>query len=232
PRPNNAFARAAGAPYVLAPASVPPLPRGVFHDPFRLSEMQDGPSGWRRPGRSHGRGPSVQVPDESSLGGCRLFALRLPDPTNPLPQERTMNQNDRTVRTSRSDPWAGDDRTLTLDGAHGDRTGMQDESKQIGKIAQWFQESARPFLEKVQPDKVAELDQDLAKLLAVEKLLPTESAICFLGNSGVGKSTLINALVGGSTVLLPSGGIGPLTAQALTVHHGKEPRFEVQYHPF
>src|SRR5262245_60920427 len=143
-----------------------------------------------------------------------------------------MNQNECTVQTSWSDPWAGDDHTLTLGDAHGDRTGMQDESKQIGKIARWFQESARPFLEKVQPDKVAGLDHDLAKLLAVEKLLPTESAVCFLGNSGVGKSTLINTLVGGSTVLLPSGGIGPLTAQAPTVRHGKEPRFEVQYHPF
>lgn len=111
---------------------------------------------------------------------------------------------------------------------------MHAQSEQITEIERWYRESARPFLEKVQvqPERVAALDRDLAKLAEVEKLLPTELTVCFLGNSGVGKSTLINAVVGGSTILLPSGGIGPLTAQALTVRHGTEPGFEVQYHPF
>ena len=109
---------------------------------------------------------------------------------------------------------------------------MQDEFNQISQIQDWFQKSAKPFLEKVQPEKLPELERDLAKLVGVAQLLPTELAVCFLGNSGVGKSTLINATVGGSTSLLPSGGIGPLTAQALTVRYSTEPRFEVQYHPF
>ncbi len=79
---------------------------------------------------------------------------------------------------------------------------------------------------------MTELEKDIQKLVAVHASMPTELTACFLGNSGVGKSTLINALVGGSTILLPAGGIGPLTAQALTVRYGDEPRFEVRYHPF
>ena len=51
-----------------------------------------------------------------------------------------------------------------------------------------------------------------------------------MGNSGVGKSTLINALVAGKEILLPAGGVGPLTAQALTVRYSNKPRFEVHYH--
>jgi hypothetical protein len=67
---NNAFAQAAGAPCVPAPVSVPPLPGGFFHDPFRLSEMPEGLSGCRRASRGDSRLSSVQVPDEISLGGC------------------------------------------------------------------------------------------------------------------------------------------------------------------
>ena len=109
---------------------------------------------------------------------------------------------------------------------------MQDEFEKIRLIRDWFQGSVRPFLLKIQPERIPELDRDLEKLVAVADLVPTELTVCFLGNSGVGKSTLINATVGGSTTLLPSGGIGPLTAQALKVRHSDEPRFVVQYHPF
>ena len=47
---------------------------------------------------------------------------------------------------------------------------------------------------------------------------------------GVGKSTLINALVAGQEHILPSGGIGPLTALALEVRYGDVPTFEAEYH--
>jgi len=49
--------------------------------------------------------------------------------------------------------------------------------------------------------------------------------------TGVGKSTLINALEAGKEILLPAGGIGPLTAHALTVRYGETRRFRLRYHP-
>ena len=107
---------------------------------------------------------------------------------------------------------------------------MSDETIQIGPLAEWFRNQAQPFLEKLHPEKTAELDRDVTKLLDIERRLPTELSVCFLGTSGVGKSTLINGLVGGAMTLLPSGGIGPLTALALTVRYGRESRFEVRYH--
>ena len=58
-----------------------------------------------------------------------------------------------------------------------------------------------------------------------------EVTVCFLGNSGVGKSTLLNALAAGASQILPAGGIGPLTAQATEVRYSEEKCFHVVYHP-
>lgn len=97
------------------------------------------------------------------------------------------------------------------------------------ELLEWFEKSARPFLEKHASDRLAALESDYSRLkrLAAET---DEITICFLGNSGIGKSTLLNALVAGAEQVLPAGGIGPLTAQATEVHYSKAPTFEVTYH--
>jgi hypothetical protein len=98
-------------------------------------------------------------------------------------------------------------------------------------LLDWYQNVARPFLEKVlSEDKIANFDRDKQRLPQTAQLGNTELAACFLGSSGVGKSTLINALVGGAQPVVPSGGVGPLTAQALVVRYGELPGFEVEYH--
>ena len=101
----------------------------------------------------------------------------------------------------------------------------------IARLKEWFDNKARPFLEQHETDKVIELDQDLDRLLTTDHRASEELTICFLGASGVGKSTLINALVAGQENILPSGGIGPLTALAMQVRYSQEARFEAEYQP-
>lgn len=98
------------------------------------------------------------------------------------------------------------------------------------QLLEWFEKSARPFLDRYAKDRLAALENDYDRL----KRLLAESdkvTVCFLGNSGIGKSTLLNALAAGASQVLPAGGIGPLTAQATEVHFSEAPTFKVVYHP-
>lgn len=54
--------------------------------------------------------------------------------------------------------------------------------------------------------------------------MPDCITVCFLGNSGIGKSTLLNAVAAGAEQVLPAGGIGPLTAQATILQRGQSLR--------
>jgi hypothetical protein len=93
----------------------------------------------------------------------------------------------------------------------------------------WFQQNALPVLERNAPERLSPLLSDAKRF---EELLcySPEAIVCCLGGSGVGKSTLINALVAGDHQLLPAGGTGPLTALATTVRYGETRRFRATYH--
>lgn len=107
---------------------------------------------------------------------------------------------------------------------------MQVEIEKIKQFVKWYEETARPFLLKTADEKVADFDKDAARLSKAVESFDAELAVCFLGSSGIGKSTLINALLGVKQAVVPSGGVGPLTAQAVVVRHQEAPGFEVEYH--
>jgi len=98
------------------------------------------------------------------------------------------------------------------------------------KLLSWFEESVQPFLLKYAPEKLYAIQADKQRLNVLRESR-YDITVCFLGNSGVGKSTLLNALVAGECQILPAGGIGPLTAQATEVRYSEEKQFHVTYHP-
>jgi GTP-binding protein EngB required for normal cell division len=101
---------------------------------------------------------------------------------------------------------------------------------EIAALLEWYEKHARSAIEDFASDRLAGFDAQRVRLQRIAQFADAEVAACFLGQSGVGKSTLINALVGGSEVILPAGGVGPLTAQALEVRYSERPMFTVQYH--
>jgi GTP-binding protein EngB required for normal cell division len=99
------------------------------------------------------------------------------------------------------------------------------------QLLEWYERHAGPFLKKsLAPERVAGFDKEYARLVKAVRVRLEEVAVCFLGPSGIGKSTLINAVVGGSQAVVPSGGVGPLTAQAIVVRGGARRGLEVEYH--
>lgn len=94
----------------------------------------------------------------------------------------------------------------------------------------WVSSSVLPFLKEYLPAKHDEFRDYLNRLLDVASSFDRTAAVCFLGKCGVGKSTLINALVTDGLQVTPAGGLGPLTAKPLSVSFSETPFFRASYH--
>lgn len=102
----------------------------------------------------------------------------------------------------------------------------------VASIKGWFKNHFSPLVENL--DEPELLEKSEAKLSILEELEFKANAnysVCLLGQAGVGKSTLLNTLVAGADVVVPSGGgTGPLTANALKVSYSDTKSFRVKYH--
>lgn len=108
---------------------------------------------------------------------------------------------------------------------------MHDSTEYLRSLQPWYRKVVRRFLQRQKLDeKVSSLDKDSEFLDKQSRNVTSPIPVCFLGSSGVGKSTLINAIVAGSTFVVPSGGIGPLTARELKIDFGDEQKLWVGYH--
>lgn len=103
--------------------------------------------------------------------------------------------------------------------------------RDLKKLSIWYHKRVRPFLAEMEHDRLKEIDRDFETLSSRQQVLGKALSVCFVGGSGVGKSTLINALVAENKQIVPSGGVGPLTAQALKIQFGEEPSLTAIYHP-
>lgn len=101
----------------------------------------------------------------------------------------------------------------------------------VTNLLEWYTRSARTFLEQHAPAELASLDKQGLRMEQLAKAAEEEVAVCFLGAAGVGKSTLLNALVSEQYNVLPHGGVGPLTAQATVVRYADAPYFRATYLP-
>jgi len=100
----------------------------------------------------------------------------------------------------------------------------------ITNLLNFYKKQAVNFISKYKADNITDFNKHCARLETACDTRGEPVHACFLGTSGIGKSTLLNALIAKDKTVLPAGGIGPLTAQAITVRYSDKSSFKAEYH--
>lgn len=95
------------------------------------------------------------------------------------------------------------------------------------RLVEFYRATLRPVFEQHDVQYFSSLDS-ASEIIERTVATPATLALGFVGESQVGKSTLINALL--ERRALPSGGVGPLTANEVRVEYGEEDSFSASYH--
>ncbi len=103
-------------------------------------------------------------------------------------------------------------------------------SEYVAWLDSWYQTKVSLILRELDGTRDEEFRDRLEKLKRRAKTVDSPATVCVIGRSGIGKSTLINAVVGGARQVVPAGGVGPLTAHALVIRYGDRRRLTVRYH--
>lgn len=105
-------------------------------------------------------------------------------------------------------------------------------AKSVVFISDWVKTRFSPIASALPDVDLGEGTEDKLDALAEqERKAVANYSVCLLGQAGVGKSTLLNTLVAGAEIVVPSGGgTGPLTANALKVSYDETKSFRVLYH--
>ena len=104
---------------------------------------------------------------------------------------------------------------------------MDDHEARGRALLALYETEARELLESIGTPDLEDVD---AAAMVVRRALTARRVlrVGFLGESQVGKSSIINALIGQR--VLPSGGVGPLTAQATKIAFAPTPTVRARYH--
>lgn len=106
------------------------------------------------------------------------------------------------------------------------RAARRDRSLRLQGI---YKDKVRSIVKSVTAERLTSIDAVFEDLKRAEQHLDQAVRVGLLGTSTAGKSTLLNAIAFGGQSVLPTGGVGALTAQATRIVRSAEHYFEVAY---
>jgi len=97
----------------------------------------------------------------------------------------------------------------------------------LHRVRTWYSEIGGPALQTIDPELATRTEPWLGA--PDSRGDSDEGAVLVVGSAGIGKATLLNALLSERLILLPQGGIGPHTARSVRFRYARDPFLRVSY---